>query len=218
MQAPQSTLLLAVAVLAAGGYALMFDASPSEAQHVVSPDPEAPLEQRADIGEMHPAEDDPSVDPGNTHDLAPDDEAVAIEWTVPAGWRSAPSPSSMRIATYAVPRSPRDAVDAEVSVTRAGGDVSSNIDRWAAQFEGAVEPKRRSHPVHGLDITVVEIEGTFTNAMDKSAGSHPGWALLAAIVKTPGQPYFFKMTGPAATVRAARGAFTTLIDSIHPTG
>jgi hypothetical protein len=47
-----------------------------------------------------------------------------------------------------------------------------------------------------------------------AATSHPKWALLAAIAETSGTPYFFKLTGPLATVKAARPAFDAMIDSL----
>lgn len=50
--------------------------------------------------------------------------------------------------------------------------------------------------------------------MGAATGAHAGWALLGAIVEAPEQPYFFKLTGPAATVHAARPAFEALLDTI----
>ena len=117
-----------------------------------------------------------------------------------------------------MPHAAGDAADADVSVTRAGGDVSANIARWGTQFEGAGEPKLKTQTVHGLEVTVVELEGTYGSAMSADTKPRPGWALLGAIVRTRGQPYFFKMTGPAATVHGARAAFTSLVDSVHPAG
>jgi hypothetical protein len=88
---------------------------------------------------------------GDPPDFAPGDRGEEIEWTVPSTWRPLPSPSPMRIATYGIAHSPGDAVDAEVSVTRAGGDVDSNVARWAGQFSGSVAPKRDDpgHPSRG---------------------------------------------------------------------
>ena len=63
---------------------------------------------------------------------------------------------------------------------------------------------------------MVEIDGTYASSMSADTTPRPGWALLGAIVKTGGHPYFFKITGPAATVHGARAAFTTLIESIRP--
>jgi hypothetical protein len=217
MQPWQTSLLLAAAVLAAGSYALMRDAPAPDVPRVVETPRAAPFEPEGDLQERDPTdEDDPMEAPGSMQDPAPDDEPPAIEWSIPQGWRAEPNPSSMRIATYAVPRVTGDPADADVSVTRAGGDVSSNVARWVEQFEGASEPKRTTRKVHGLDVTVVEIEGAYASAMHPGSKPRARWALLGAIVSSRGQPYFFKMTGPAATVHAARGAFTTLVESIRP--
>ena len=195
---------MAAVIVAAGAYALTRDAPAPEAPHPVATPAQDPVDDPA-------SPDDP-----NPPDLAPDDEPAAIQWSVPAGWRTVPSPSSMRLATYLVARAAGDAADADVSVSRAGGDESTNIERWVGQFEGAGAPKRRTQKVRGIDVTVVEIEGTYTNAMQPEAPPRPGWALLGAIVKSRGQPYFFKMTGPAATVHAARASFEKLVESLEP--
>jgi len=218
MDFPRSTLILGAAVLAAASYALGRETAPAEPSRIIEARPQAPLEPAVDTEGTDPAEEDPSAAPGSSQGFAPDTEPAAIAWTVPSAWHTVPNASSMRIATHAVPHVAADSSDAELSISRAGGDLSSNIQRWAGQFEGAGETKQRSHKANGLDVTVVEIEGTYTNGMDPGAKPRPGWALLAAIVQTAGLPYFFKMTGPAATVHAARGAFTTMIDGIHPTG
>ena len=42
-----------------------------------------------------------------------------------------------------------------------------------------------------------------------------GYALLGAIVETPGGPYFFKLTGPKATVAGAKATFYKLLDSLR---
>jgi hypothetical protein len=66
-------------------------------------------------------------------------------------------------------------------------------------------------------VTVVSITGYFLGGgmtPGAPAPAHPSWGLLAAIVETPGSPYFFKLTGPEATVKAARREFDTMIDGI----
>jgi hypothetical protein len=218
IQISHSTLILGIAVLTAGAYALGRETASSEPPRVFEARPAVAAEHGAS-GEGDPPEEDlPADHPGSGMQTPPaDDEAAAIRWTVPAAWRTMPNASSMRIATYAVPHASGDSVDADVSVTRAGGDVAANIQRWVSQFEGAGEPKRKSQTVHGLEVTVVELEGTYASAMSGDSKARPGWALLGAIVRSQGQPYFFKMTGPANTVHAARASFAALVDSIQPT-
>jgi len=220
MQISTTNLVLGGALLAAGAFALGRQTSPPpEPPRLIEPSPEPANEPPSPMDNPMPPGTHPSMGASSgSPELAADDEAAAIEWTVPSAWHVMPNPSSMRLATYSVPRAAGDPADAEVSVTRAGGDTASNIERWAGQFEGAPAPTPKTHTVHGFEVTVVEIEGTYTNSMASSGKPQAGWALLAAIVKTPGMPYFFKMTGPAATVHAARTAFNAMIDGIHSAG
>ncbi len=147
------------------------------------------------------------------------DDQPAIAWKVPPAWQSAPNPNAMRLATYRAPASSKGHEPADVSVTRAGGTADANIERWLSQFDDAGAETRTSKTVRGLKVTMVEVSGTFTGgSMTPGSAEAPrrGWALLGAIVETPGSPYFFKVTGEAATVRAARASFVALLDSITP--
>jgi hypothetical protein len=65
-----------------------------------------------------------------------------------------------------------------------------------------------------LDVTVVEAQGTYSGGMAKDASSGSGYALLGAIVSTPGMPHFFKLTGPARSVLAARTEFDQMIANL----
>jgi hypothetical protein len=144
---------------------------------------------------------------------APANEAAEIAWTLPPNWHTVPNPSPMRIATYRVPRAPGETEEAELSVTRAGGTANSNADRWIAQFDRTASGAREEKTIEGFKVTVVSVDGTFLGGGMMGAPSSPraGWALLGAIVETPGLPYFFKLVGPANTVSAARAPFQTMI-------
>jgi hypothetical protein len=144
----------------------------------------------------------------------------ALTWTPPPGWQTVPNASPMRLATYRVPAA-AGGDDAELTVARAGGTTDANIERWRGQFEGTTgKAARAERTVRGLKVTVVELSGTYQAAGmmpgAAPAAPRPGWALLAAIVETSGSPYFFKMVGPAANVKAAHASFDVLIGSISP--
>jgi hypothetical protein len=154
-------------------------------------------------------------------DLAGDPDGPApssLDWKAPARWVVAPNTSTMRLATYRVPRATGDSDDAELSIMQAGGTVEANATRWVGQFdaEGQKTAKRTTRKVGALEITVVEVQGTFTGGMGKEPTSGAGFALLGAIVATPGMPHFFKLTGPAKTVLAARAEFDALVASLTP--
>ena len=68
--------------------------------------------------------------------------------------------------------------------------------------------------LRGRHVTIVEVEGTFGGGMGPGQGAKEGWALLGAIVATPGMPHFFKLTGPAKTVKDARPQLDELVASL----
>ena len=95
-----------------------------------------------------------------------------------------------------------------MAVSQAGGAVDATVERWIGQFgpDAKKSSKVTTKKIAGLEVTVVEVEGTF--------GEKAGWALLGAIVATPGMPHFFKLTGPAKTVKAARPELDELLGSL----
>ncbi len=159
-----------------------------------------------------------------SNDLA---AAASLTWTAPASFLVAPNPSTMRLATYAIPRAAGDADATELSVVQAGGSTDANIERWLGQFDDAGKETRVVQQIAGMKVTVVEVHGTFQgggmamgaaamNAKGPAPQAHTKWALLAAIVEAPGSPYFFKMVGPQKSVAAARAPFDALVASITP--
>ncbi len=147
----------------------------------------------------------PATDPG-------------VTWTPPGAWRLEPA-RAMRLATYRLGGPGRDD-GAECAVfffgKGIGGGVDDNVDRWAAQFVGAPNPRRRVVSVAGLDVTRVEIRGTFLapGADMRSQGQVPDWSLLGAIVQGPRGLVFFKFTGPAAHVSAGTPAFDAMLATL----
>lgn len=142
-------------------------------------------------------------------------EAAELAWKAPARWQSVPSTSSMRLATYRVAHAAGDSEDPELSVMRAGGSIDANATRWIQQFDavGQKTAKRSVRKVNGLEVTIVEVDGTYSGGMGREAREEAGWSLVGAIVATPGTPHFFKLTGPTRSVKAARAEFDVLVAS-----
>ncbi len=148
-----------------------------------------------------------------------------MTWKVPAGWVEETPSSSMRKAQYKVPGS---AGDGECAVfyfgPGQGGDPMSNALRWAGQFkQPGGKPsdqvmKISNVNVGAIPVLVVEITGTYTGGMTatmKPAEDKPGSMLLGAIAQGPDANWFFKLTGPEATVNAQRTAFEEMIHSLR---
>jgi hypothetical protein len=155
--------------------------------------------------------------------------AANLTFQAPAGWIAETPASRMRRAQYSVPRVDGDPEDAEMVVfyfPGQGGSVQSNIDRWVGMFtkadgsSAAGDAKTETKTVNGLSVTTVDVEGVYTNQsmgpMAGASGPQPDYRMLAAIVETPGGPWFFKLTGPKQTVGKWKSSFDEFIKTIKP--
>jgi hypothetical protein len=186
-----------------------------------TPAPAQPVEHTAHPSSPHGAM--PTNHPAMEAPAAP--EGPELVWIDPTGWRRTQPSSAMRRAQYAVPGT-AGAADAEVAVfyfgAGQGGSVADNISRWHGQFAAEpttpAEPPVRQQMVHNLRVHLTERVGRFGGMQMPGAPAPAGrdnWAMLGAIVETPQGPWFFKMTGPRATVDAARPRFDELVASFR---
>lgn len=148
-----------------------------------------------------------------------------LRFTPPAEWFAEPPSSTMRVAQYLLPRVAGDVEDAELVVFYfggGGGTVEANLERWTNQMlqpdgtPSAEVATTTSFQVGDLPVTLLDVPGTF--AAEVRPGSRmryhkPGFRLLAAVVETPGGPYFFKLTGPDRTVRRWADSFEATIET-----
>jgi hypothetical protein len=223
-----SMLVLCAALAGAGLFAIVHSdstasardsATTAESPPAATALPALPPQETSPLPPGHPDIGARNGVHGSAPTPADEPSAPAITWTAPTAWTTSPSASAMRLASYRIPRASGETEDTELSVVRAGGSVDANIARWVGQFEEAGKDTRTVKTIRGMPVTIVEVRGTFLGggmAMGGSSTPHPGWALLAAIVETPGSPYFFKMTGPAKSVSAARPDFDALLASVAP--
>ena len=155
-------------------------------------------------------------------------EGAAFTWTAPASWEQQSPSSPMRRAQFRVPGKGAHQ-DAECVVfyfgPGQGGSAQSNAARWVDQFQQPDGSSSQEHSkvdvrtVNGLQVMFVEVKGTYMPmAMPgaAAAGPKPGYAMMGAIVSASDAPWFFKMTGPAATVEANKDAFKEWIASLKP--
>ncbi|HET9954401.1 MAG TPA: hypothetical protein VFQ61_07850 [Polyangiaceae bacterium] len=147
---------------------------------------------------------------------------LGVTWADPTGWQRLPLQNPMRKATYRVPRATGDKEDGELAVfyfgPSEGGGLEANVQRWIKQFQDvpAEKVRRAERTQNGLRQHTLEIDsGTFSSGMP-GGPTQPkaGYGLLGGIVEAPSGAYFFKLTGPSATVQAARPGFTALLDSV----
>jgi len=146
--------------------------------------------------------------------------AAGAVFTLPSPWRSEPPSSSMRLAQASIPG---PGGDAHLTVFHfgvgGGGGVESNLQRWAGQVEVAPgsAPSRDSFDSAGLAVTWIDVQGILKPSMMGTGPTtpQPDSELLGAVVEGPGGPWFFKATGPASTLAAARPAFLEMLRGIR---
>jgi len=153
-------------------------------------------------------------------------EASGLRFAVPGDWARVPAPSDMRAAQFRVPHAAGDAEDAELVLfffgAGQGGSAEQNVERWTGQFtQPGGKPSKDAavvtiRTVNGLKQTSVDVSGTYKPAPMGGAGGaeKPGWRLLAAVVEGPGGPWFWRLTGPDATIAAAKPQFDALMASL----
>jgi hypothetical protein len=149
----------------------------------------------------------------------------SLTFTAPPGWQPRPAASKMRVAEFVVPKAAGEPEDGEVIVYffgGTGGSVDANIERWIGQFQQpsgrAADGNRSTRMVGALKITTVDVSGTYVAEISPgSAQRHhkPNYRMRAAVVETPGGPYFVKFTGPGGTVKQASAAFDRFLDSLR---
>lgn len=154
--------------------------------------------------------------------------ASGLTWEVPAAWIEESPTSAMRRAQY---RLPGESGDGECVVfyfgPGQGGDATANALRWADQFTQPDGSSSREaltteevSTANGAAL-LVEITGTYSGGMamgGRQPQPQPGAMLLGAIVPGPDANWFFKCTGPEATLNEHRSGFRALIDSLRPAG
>jgi hypothetical protein len=83
-------------------------------------------------------------------------------WTLPAGWREVGAQGKDRVATF---RMKKSETAVELAVTRFGGTLIDNINRWRGQAgadpitEAEIETKCKVLTVDGRRVVVVDVSG-----------------------------------------------------------
>jgi len=147
----------------------------------------------------------------------------SFAFDLPSAWRSEQPSSSMRLVQAVVPG---DAGPGELVLfyfgAGQGGSVDGNFDRWRGQIEAkpGVEPAKGVVEGSGYRSSWLDLEGTLlpSGMGGGPTTPQPGFRLIGAVVEGESGPYFFKLTGPAATIAHERDAFLALLASCRRPG
>jgi len=154
--------------------------------------------------------------------------SATLKFDAPAGWASRTPSSTMRVAEWALPKVNGDNEDAILTVyffgATMGGNAQANIDRWVGQMsqpDGRASKdvaKISTMTVHDLKVTLVDVTGTYVAEVTPGSADHfnkPGFRQCAALIETPGGPYFVKLTGPEKTVAKWQDSFNAFMKSLR---
>jgi hypothetical protein len=154
-------------------------------------------------------------------------QAAGLRFSHPSQWVRVPAPSDMRAAQFRVPRAQGDAEDAEAVLfffgTGKGGSAEDNLTRWYGQMtQPDGKPSKDAgvvtiKTVRGLKVTALDLPGTYKGmpAPGSPATAKSGYRLLAAAIEGGNGPWFFRVVGPDATVKAAKPGFEALLASVE---
>lgn len=139
-------------------------------------------------------------------------------FTLPSDWISEQPSSSMRLAQARIPGATGEG---QLTVfyfgAGGGGGLESNLSRWIGQVEVAPgnQPHRETFDSGDFRITWIEVQGTIKPSTMGTGPSEPqaDSRMLAAVVEGPQGPWYFKATGPSATLEAQREAFLGMLRS-----
>lgn len=159
-----------------------------------------------------------------TGDLAKPEQMLSF--AAPADWVAKPA-RDMTVAIYQVP-GPGDAASdpaqaADLAISHYPGmrhiTLEQHVGRWAGQFapppgKTSAETVKQS-PLEGAayPTTLVDISGTYQAGSMMGGPGRPqeNYRMLAAVMDTPQGPWFFKLTGPAATITAQEQPFLNMV-------
>lgn len=144
-----------------------------------------------------------------------------VSFELPEGWQERSATGAMRSAEAVIPG---EAGDAEMIVfyfgPGQGGGVEPNLQRWIGQMQTAegTEPERGNFQVGDLTVTHITVHGTLLPSGMGTGPSEPqpDSTLMGAVVEGPGGPWFFKVTGPQATLEDEQEAFLEMLHTVQP--
>lgn len=146
--------------------------------------------------------------------------AGGLTFMIPATWQSKPPSSQMRLAEARVPGAAADgSQDCAVAWFQFGGSVEDNMTRWKGMVTKAdgspAEPKVEVLEVQGVKVHTVELVGQYTEGSMMGPGTkRDNWMFRGAIIETPGQLNFVRMTGPAEQMAGQQGAWVDVLKSM----
>lgn len=131
------------------------------------------------------------------------------KWTVPEGWKDTPG-NQFSVAAFAVTDG-KQAI--KTTVSRAGGDLLGNLNRWRDQVK--LEPWSADEAAKSAKkLTVDGQEGTFVDFVGVDKNTSKPMCLIGAIVPQGDSAWFFKLTGDVELAQREKANFEAFVQSV----
>jgi hypothetical protein len=131
------------------------------------------------------------------------------QWKVPEGWKASAG-NQFSLAAFVVTDGGREI---KTTVSRAGGDLLKNLNRWRGQVglkdwtSEEMTKSAKKLPVDGHAGTLVEFIGTDSRTNKPSC-------ILGVIVPRDGDAWFFKLTGDVELAQREKENFEAFVQSV----
>ena len=158
----------------------------------------------------------PNASTAGRFGLGTPEPTATLAWDLPEGWTEQP-PAQMSVATFRV--TGEGGGVGEVTVSRAGGSVADNVNRWrksqmnlpeATPEEIAALPKRT---LLGQSAVLADLKGEYTPRA--TSEKRPDHRMLALVLVQGGENVFVKFVGPRAVVDKNEAAFERFVASVR---
>ena len=135
--------------------------------------------------------------------------------TAPGDWVRKQPRIGFVLAEFTLPRADEDESDGRLTVSRAGGSIEENVDRWRSQFGEKPRKESRSEvEIAGIQVTLVDYSGSYRGDRGP-VGERKGHRMLGAIVPQDGQSIFVKAYGPEKTMAAHAEKIRAFVGSLR---
>lgn len=131
------------------------------------------------------------------------------KWTVPEGWKEAPG-NEFSMAAFAVTDGK---MSIKTTVSRAGGDLLQNLNRWRGQL--GLEPWSNDELKKSAKVLAVDgSDGTLVDLVGTDARSKKPSCTIGVIVPRGDSAWFFKLTGDVELAQREKANFEAFVQSV----
>ncbi len=131
------------------------------------------------------------------------------KWAVPEGWKETAG-NQFSLAAFAVSDGK---MSIKTTVSRAGGDLLENLNRWRGQL--GLEPWSKDEMTKSAKVlSVDDSDGTLVDFVGTDAKTKKPSCTIGVIVQRSDSAWFFKLTGDVELAQREKAKFEAFVQSV----